>query len=135
SSDRVTRSVPPLTGVPVTCGRGGGFPGQAASKRLSAIARSAAAARLFLLRRTAPVVEREVTGRHLAGVMRQQLGFLILATRMNTAEAFPFRDLSRARAARMEPASRGRVDGRRHIALQDDPLALHPRIWDRNGSQ
>src|SRR5579864_2322349 len=50
SSVSVTRSVPPLTGVPVARGRGNGFPGQAVSNRLNAIARNAAAAGLLLFR-------------------------------------------------------------------------------------
>src|SRR5205823_11994153 len=84
------------------------------------------------LLRTAPVFEREMTRRHLAGVVRQQLWLLVAAARVHAAEAFSLCDLSRARAARVEAAARWWVDRRRDVSLQDDPLALHARIRDRH---
>ena len=37
------------------------------------------------------------------------------------------------RATRVERAARRRIDGRRHVALEHDALALHMRVRDRRG--
>src|SRR5438132_1799461 len=39
------------------------------------------------------------------------------------------------RAARVEAAAGRRVDGARHVALEQDPLALHGGIGDRHGGE
>ena len=66
-----------------------------------------------------------VTGREVAVAVIDERGLDLLA------------DIRHVPAPRMEAAARGRVDRARHVALEDDPLALmgEVRIRDRDGRE
>src|SRR6266498_2175098 len=70
------------------------------------------------------VLQREVAGRDLAGMVRQEL-WLVLAALGEL----------RVRAAGVEPAARGRVDRARDVALEDDALLGGGQIRVRDGDR